>query len=48
MGITLLFVGCAKEELDFQQPAIQIPKEQAKPITKKGLYTPVEGVFICR
>jgi flagellar L-ring protein precursor FlgH len=36
LGITLLFVGCAKEELDFQQPAIQIPKEQAKPITNKG------------
>lgn len=36
MGITLLFVGCAKEELDFEQPTIQIPKEQAKPITNKG------------
>ena len=36
LGMTLLFVGCAKEELDFKQPAIQIPKEQAKPITKKG------------
>jgi len=36
LGITLLFVGCAKEELDFEQPTIQIPKEQAKPITNKG------------
>ncbi len=36
LGMTLLFVGCAKEELDFKQPAIQIPKEQAKPVTKKG------------
>lgn len=34
--ITLFFVGCTKEELDFEQPAIQIPKEQPKPITKKG------------
>jgi flagellar L-ring protein precursor FlgH len=36
LSITLLFVGCAKEELDFEQPTIQIPKEQAKPITNKG------------
>ncbi len=35
-AITLFFIGCAKEELDFQQPAIQIPKEQAKPVSKKG------------
>lgn len=34
--LPILFVGCTKEELDFEQPAIQIPKEQAKPITKKG------------
>ncbi len=35
-NITFFFVGCAKEELDFKQPTIQIPKEQAKPITNKG------------
>jgi len=34
--ITVFFVGCAKEELDFEQPTIQIPKEQPKPITNKG------------
>jgi flagellar L-ring protein FlgH len=34
--IFILFSGCAKEELDFEQPTIQIPKEQPKPITNKG------------
>lgn len=34
--LVIFFTGCAKEELDFEQPTIQIPKEQPKPITKKG------------
>lgn len=34
--ITSFFIGCAKEELNFEQPKIQIPREQAKPIRKKG------------
>lgn len=34
--IPILFVACTKEELDFEQPTIQIPKEQEKPVTKKG------------
>ncbi|MFA7083161.1 MAG: flagellar basal body L-ring protein FlgH [Arcobacteraceae bacterium] len=43
IAVIFLFVGCAKEELNFEQPAIQIPKEQAKPVTKKGSLYSIRG-----
>jgi flagellar L-ring protein precursor FlgH len=31
-----LFIGCTKQELDFQQPQVQVAKEPIKPVTRKG------------
>jgi flagellar L-ring protein precursor FlgH len=31
-----LFIGCSKQELDFNQPQIQVAREPIKPITRKG------------
>ncbi len=43
----LLLGGCSqKEELDFAQPTIQIPKQQKKPITKKGSLYAVQGASL--
>ncbi len=47
-SLILIFLsGCAqKEELDFNQPPIQIPKYNPKPVTKKGSLYAVQGASL--
>lgn len=44
MLVGVLFSGCVQKELDFEQPKIQIPKQQERPMTRKGsLYSSQGG-----